>query len=221
MRDRTEIRVMVRGGEPLVERVEKVAKTLKTIELFDPFNRQHLLRIDDRMNQNFLVGSAMQYIDAGLQPFARGATLSQALVALVPRALWPDKTVYAGSMGLVSNYTGITFAYGTSVGMGQVFEFYVNFGTTGIILGFLILGAALGVVDQAARDRLENGNWLAFTLWYLPGIAFLQAGGSLIEISSGGGAAVVTALLVNRGLLWGMRGKRMTDPLGRSVVGRA
>ncbi len=61
----------------------------------------------------------------------------------IPRALWPNKPVVGGSGDLVSTYTGIRFADGTSVGIGQVLESFVNFGTRRRRRScFLIIGAA-------------------------------------------------------------------------------
>ena len=89
------------------------------------------------MNQNQLVGAAVQYLESGYAPFATGDTLIQSALAIIPRAIWPDKPVFAGSPGLVTQYTGIQFAAGTSVGVGQVLEFYINFGSPGVVGGFL------------------------------------------------------------------------------------
>ena len=61
-------------------------------------------------------------------------------MGLVPRALWPDKPAVGGGGSLVTEYTGIPFEEGTSVGAGQVLEFYVNFGIPGVLAGFAGLG---------------------------------------------------------------------------------
>ena len=49
-------------------------------------------------------------------------------------------------------YTGIRFIDGTSVGIGQMMESYVNFGSAGVASCFLILGAALTWIESI-RDR--------------------------------------------------------------------
>jgi len=130
--------------------------------------------------------------------FARGDTLWQALTALIPRALWPDKPTVAGSGSLVSEYTGIQFAAGTSVGIGQVMEFYVNFGTMGVVIGFLILGLIVTICDTCASERLGSGDLHGFVMWYMPGLSLLQVGGSLAEITSSVAASVFVAFLVNK-----------------------
>ena len=73
--------------------------------------------------------------------FAYGGTVP--LWGFVPRALWPDKPAVGGGGSLVSEYTGIPFGEGTSVGAGQVLELYVNFGIPGVLAGFTGLGFLL------------------------------------------------------------------------------
>lgn len=214
MRDRPQIREVVWGGQPYGERLKQLRTTLTTMEWFDPYNRDHLNRIDGRLNQNLFVGLAA-YRLAESKDFAYGETFLDALLALVPRALWPDKPVRAGSPGLVSRFTGLQFAEGTSVGIGHVMEFYVNFGTPGVWVGFLALGTLVTVIDTAARRRLEEGNWQGFVLWFLVGISFLQVGGSLVELAGSAGASVVAAMLVNRYLLRGSQRRLERSPRGR------
>ncbi len=99
----------------------------------------------------------------------------------------------AGSGDLVSRFTGITFAEGTAVGIGQVMELYVNFGSIGVLLGFMVIGGALGFIDQNAAWYRDRGNWSRFVLWFFPGISALQVGGSLVEVTSSAAAASVVA----------------------------
>src|ERR1700734_2977948 len=96
-------------------------------------------RVDARLNQNWLVGAAVNRLSE-TDAFAHGDTLWDAPLALIPRALWPDGPTNAGSGDLVNRYTDIKFGAGTSVGIGQVLEFYANFGTTGVMIGFALMG---------------------------------------------------------------------------------
>ncbi len=201
-RDRTAIREAVWGGGALSDRLQRVYDTVSMLEPFDPNERAHFQRVDGRLNQSLLIGSAIDYLEVNaVRDFGRGETLWQALIALVPRAIWPDKPVVAGSMTVVSDYTGRQFDRNTSVGVGHVMEFYINFGTLGVVLGFLVLGVAVTALDRAAGVRLRRGDWKGFALWFLPGLSLLQVGGSLVELTSSAGAAVIAALLVNRLLL--------------------
>jgi hypothetical protein len=215
MRDRDDIRRAVWGGQSLWDRVERVGTTLGNFEWFDPRSEQHLWRIDDRLNQNVLVGAAvnlMQYTGN----YAYGRTVGDAVLALIPRALWPEKPIAAGSGTLVSEYTGVTFGEETSVGIGQVLEFYINFGTPGVVIGFLIFGVAVSGIDAIATSHLRAQNWQGFVMWYLVGISCLQVGGSLVEVSGSAGASLVSAMLLNRWLLPRLQ-KRAGDPPPRQA----
>jgi hypothetical protein len=212
MRDRTEIRATVWGEQSFEDRFDRISKTVTTFEWFDPGNFEHLQRIDGRLNQNFLVGAAVYQLGQ-TQNFARGDTLWDALLALIPRAIWPEKPITAGSGNLVSRYTGIDFASGTSVGVGQVMEFYLNFGTPGVVIGFLIMGVLVTAFDWQAADRLARTDLHGFVLWFLPGIALLQVNGQLVEITASAAASLVVALLVNRLLDTWHAGSRKRQPL--------
>jgi hypothetical protein len=197
MRDRSAIRRVVWGGSGYEARIEQVESTLQSFEWFDPHKKEHLDRIDLRLNQNRLVGAAIAYVPSH-RDLATGETLWMALLAVVPRAVWPDKPVQAGSMDLVSQYTGIHFSRGTSVGMGMIFEFYVNFGLPGIFWGLLLIGVAVGVADQRAGAALRAGLPLEFGRWLVVGIILANVLGSLAEITASLAAAALLHLAIKR-----------------------
>ncbi|KYC36868.1 hypothetical protein WA1_45240 [Scytonema hofmannii PCC 7110] len=198
MRDRVEIRATVWGGQSGQTRIERLWQTVTTFELFDPFKQEHLEAIDARLNQNTLVGQTVNHISAGFVDYAHGGTLEQAAIAAIPRLLWPDKPVRAGSPEIVSRYTGIEFADRTSVGVGQVMEFYINFGSIGVFLGFLVYGTLLRIIDISAGQKLINGNWSGFASWFLPGLGLIQPGGSLVEVVASTSASVVLVYFLNK-----------------------
>jgi len=197
MRDRGEIRRIVWGGEGSSSRYEIILATFRNFETIDLRNQDHLELIDTRINQNGIVGQAVEYIGSQRATFAEGKTIVAAMVAPIPRLLWPGKPVMAGSGNLVTDYTGQSFAEGTSVGVGQVLEFYLNFGHGGVFLGFLTLGMVLRVVDMVAAYKLVCGNYWGFLVWFLPGLGMIQPGGSLVEVVGSTAAAAV--------LIWGLR----------------
>jgi hypothetical protein len=201
MRDRVELRASVWGGQSLEQRLGQIGQMISTFEWFDLWNNAHLHRIDDRLNQNVLLGAAVRNLEAGYVDYARGATLDQAAVALIPRIIWPDKPIRAGGSSLVTSFTGIAFASGTTVGVGQLMEFYINFGTPGVIVGFFLLGLVIAGFDRAAAMALQRGDWRTFAFWYLGGLGFLQANGALFEITASVAGGLVAAILVNRFVL--------------------
>jgi hypothetical protein len=196
MRDRNEIRAEVKVGASLSDRMATIRDTASQAELFDIYDQSHLARIEDRLDQNWLVGAAVAKLSSGAVPFAYGSTINDAALAIVPRVLWPEKTVAVGSGDLVSHFTGLAFQGETSVGIGQLMECYVNFGETGVIVGFLIIGALITVVDRFAHEKLAAGDIGSFLVWYMPGLNLLNVGGSFVDATSAAAAALVMAVLM-------------------------
>jgi hypothetical protein len=197
MRDRTDIRDVVWGGAPLADRVNRLYLTVSTIEWFDLHNPEHLARISQRLDQNAQVGAAVEYVESGLAQLAYGQTLIDGMVSLVPRAIWPSKPLVVGGAALVTKYTGIQFDPTTTVGIGNVMESYISFGTIGVTIWFMILGSLLARVDTNAARHLRRGEWPRFVQWYLPGLSLLAVNGSIVELTSSVGAAIVVTLAVN------------------------
>lgn len=216
MRDRNEIRAVVWGGAGLGDRTDRLTATISGIEWFDIHDTTHLARIDDRLNQDYLVGAAIAHLESGRVPFAKGGTLIDAVLGIIPRALWPNKPNVGGSGDIVATYTGIRFAEGTSVGVGELMEFYINFGTTGVAIGFLFIGALLVLVDRSAFGALERGDIKHFAMWYVSGLSLLQVGGSLVEVTSTAAAGLLMAVMLNQVVarLHPARGLEPTDSAG-------
>jgi hypothetical protein len=197
MKVRGDIRKAVWGQASYGERLEAAAALGSEWEWFDPERTSHLEAIELRLNQNRLVGRAVSYLDHGHAEFARGSTVYDALLALVPRVLWPDKPMFAGSGELVTRYTGIRFGQGTSVGIGHVMELYINFGNYGALFGFLVLGTLLGCLDRISARHLVAGDWKRFAIWFVPGLAFLGVGGNFAEATASAAASVAVCWLLN------------------------
>jgi hypothetical protein len=198
MRDRRDIRNVVWSGSAMSDRLAQLRNTFSDVEWFNPDDQTHLARVDARLNQDLLIGAAVVYIEGGSADLARGETFAAAVLALIPRAIWPNKPMTAGSGTIVSDYTGFTFAEDTSVGVGQVLEAYINFGEAGVVGLLLVIGALLTAIDRLAYTRLAAGEANRFVLFYLPGLSLLQIGGSLVEITSTAGAGLVVAAIINR-----------------------
>ena len=213
-RDREEIREVVWGGASLGARAQVLEASLRDFEFFSLSDPDHLSYVNQRLNQNILVGQAVRRLSV-THDFAQGSTLSESVLALVPRAVWPDKPIRAGSPEIATRYTGIRYAEGTSVGVGHVLEFYINFGTAGVFLGFITIGVILTLIDVRARRSLNASNERAFALWFLVGISFIHVGGSLVELSSSAGASLILAIVLNNVVLGRARElrSRPTEPV--------
>ncbi len=192
---RNEIRSAVWGGAGIDERLTAIGNVAGEIRSFDPNDLEQAKLLVLRLNQNFFVGAAALNIQAGRSQFLLGRTFVEAIAALVPRALWPDKPVVGGSGNLVSEATGIGFAEGTSVGIGTVMEAYINFGQAGCLALFAVLGALLRWLDLRAYRAEAAGQYRYFLTSLLPALALIQPGGSLAELTSSVLAAWIAALL--------------------------
>lgn len=196
MRDRRAIREVVWSAGSYSDRFNEVSRTFSEFEFLDLTRIEHLDRIDDRLNQNTLVGRAVEYLSTRPEEFAHGETIWEAILSPIPRALWPSKPIAAGSGDLVSRFTGMQFDKDTTVGIGHVLEWYVNFGSTGVFLGSLFVGLVLGFIDRVAIGHLDHGNWAKFSVWYLSSLSLLQLGGSLVEAVAGAAGGMLVGLVI-------------------------
>jgi len=191
--NRDDIREAVWGGGTMAERVDATLGIVRDFEWFDPSNEVHLYALDQRLNQNYFVGLAATRIAQGQVEFLHGRSLWEGLESLVPRALWPDKPVSAGSPEIVAEMTGLQLSESTSFGVGNVMEFQINFGIVGVIGGFLLLGFLLGWLDRAAALAERAGDLGQTLVYFLPAVALIQPNGSIVELVSGGAAAWLIA----------------------------
>ena len=195
-RDRNDYRAAAwQEGASLGQRAERVMNTFTNFEFVDLDNPKHRANIDARLNQNELVGAAEAHIASGRADYANGETFWVALVAPIPRILWPDKPVFGGSGDTVANYTGYSFADGTSVGLGQVLEFFINFGWTGVFWCYVLYGAICRRLDMHAGFALRAGRFRSFLIFFMPGVTLMQSGGALAEVVGSAAGAFVAALL--------------------------
>lgn len=194
---RGSIRDSVWGGEDTSIVFEKVITMLANFELFELSNQDHLRNVDLRLNQNALVGAAIRNTPS-MVPFRNGETIYSAVISIIPRAIWPDKPEVGGSGNYVAEHTLTTFGAGTSVGMGQVLEFFINFGMPCIVIGFIILGVALRGLDIRLAETLRANDFKGIIMIFLSGAGLLQAGGSLNELFASTAAGILCSLAIWR-----------------------
>ena len=198
MSGRDQLREVVWRGAGIMERVQVMGERLTKAELFNPLNNKHLHAVDGRLNQNALVGKSMVFMRSNNKEFANGRTLYIAAVAWIPRIVWPGKPAFGGSGSLVSEFTGMMYASGTSVGIGQVMEFYANFGQLGVFGGFAALGLVLRYIDRRAAAALRNAEYWEYTRFHLMGICALQPGGLMAEVVASSAAGWVLILVIKQ-----------------------
>ena len=175
------------------DRLSHITDSFQHFEWLDLSNFRHRKAIDLRLNQNEFIGIAVERLELGAVEYAYGDTVGKVAMGLIPRVLWPDKPVTGGGGTVVHDFTGLDLAEGTSFGAGQVFEFYVNFGSLGVIGGFLLYGWLIGRMDLSVIKYLRQGDQRRFLLWFLPALPLLSSGGNLLEIVVGTVSAAITA----------------------------
>lgn len=197
---RTDIRSAVWGGEAYAARFKAVLDAAEGFEWFTPDNQTHVASVNGRMNQNVLVGAAVERLEMGHVEFANGQTVIDALLAVIPRIVWPDKPMKAGSGNIVSDFTGITFGANTSVGVGPVLEFYLNFGQWGMLLGGVLFGFYVGQCDARAGAALSQGDGWRCARWFLLGMPVILPLASLAEVVMSVASTVVMIVGIEQGL---------------------
>lgn len=191
MREREEIREQVWGGNRIEKRIEKIRKIADNFEWLDLKDEKHIERIDGRLNQNSLVGKTVERIESGAIVPVQGLTLWWAVQSLVPRIIWWSKMVRAGSMEAAGYFTGDVYAKGTSVGLGQVMEFYGNFKRTGVVICMFLLGWLVAIWDIRGGQALRKGDWRGYSYYFILLVPLMTPGGSAVELFSGTAAAAV------------------------------
>ena len=196
---RAQIRDSVWGSEAFEKRIDVVTENAQNKwEFFNWADNSQLDKIDGRLNQNYLLGAAVSELEVGHVKFAEGETLENMLFAMIPRIIWTNKPFYAGSGMLVTRFTGIEFDASTSVGIGHVMELYVNYGKPGVVIGFMLIGMLLTVLDIAAAEYLHVGRLEPFLLCFVAGTTFLTRGGVLAVKPPAFIGSMALTLLVTR-----------------------
>jgi putative effector of murein hydrolase LrgA (UPF0299 family) len=190
---RTEFRAVAWSGASFADRVDAATLMFSNFQWFDPTDEVQLHYLDERLNQNLFVGLAARRIEQEQVDYLYGRSIWEGVLALVPRILWPEKPVYGGSPKIVTEMTGLHLNQETSWGVGNVMEFQINFGLPGVIIGFLILGFALGWLDYKAAIADARGDLNKLMLFFLVAVALIQPNGSMVELAGGSAAAVVAA----------------------------
>ena len=190
---RDEIRQEVWGGASMSRRADAVLKIFTDFTWLETTNPDQLMAMHQRLNQNYFVGLAADRIERGEVDYLYGRSVWEGVLALVPRAIWPDKPVFGGSPKIVREMTGLPLDENTSWGVGNVMEFHINFGITGLVVGFLLLGWILGALDRKAAELERSGDLGRVFFYFLPGVALIQPLGSMVELTGGAAAALVAA----------------------------
>ena len=154
-----------------------------------------------------------------LIPYQYGSTYSYFTVALIPRALWPDKPQAGGT----NSYFAVTYGIATeelvkvtTFGVSLIGEGYINFGTLGVVLIMALQGGTLALLQHAFGSQKSGAGgqavFLAFFVFFLNGV------GTSAEILFGN---IVQNLLVSCVLIFWVRAKPSAGRLARARLAGA
>lgn len=184
----------------LWERLYYTLSQLGEVKWLNPFDFSSLDWLNMRLNQSWWIGEMIQWHDRfpSLREF--GGTLYPAIFSWVPRFIWTSKPELGGST-FVSRHTGLDLAEHATFLGGQVFEGYVNFGYLGVFGLMIIYGAVIRRIDLAAHKSLQHGRYRSFALFFIAGIAMLQALQDFFFIVN----TAVTSVIILWGILYILR----------------
>lgn len=192
----------IRGAESLGDRIEALGAMVEIVEPFSVNRIDHVSQVASRLDHLTFLGLADRGFESGRVEAGRGQTFKDALLSLVPRALWPDKPNVAGSGNIVADYTGLKFAEGTSVGATLPFEVFVNFREGGVVLIFLVVGWLISRADSRLVALADHGDvGRAVTTAFVGGSVILATAWSLVEMFM----SLLLAFCVSRALEWWSR----------------
>jgi hypothetical protein len=167
------IRSVVWEGGSSDRAAEAMIGAVKQYDIGTSFAFDTLANLDARLNQNIFVGLAIEKLQRLPDTYENGQTIMLALLGWVPRPLWPGKPERGGSE-FMAKHTGLEFSAGTTFGVGAIYEFYVNFGYSGVFCGFLVLGGVVRLFDIFAARNLLRFKTAEFAQFQLAGIALLD-----------------------------------------------
>jgi hypothetical protein len=193
MEVRDDMRQVLWNNETTLEdRFALVSHEASLVGLFNPFDVQQLNWVNTRLNQSIFIGKAISWLNSFPVFYRNGETVFDALFAWVPRLFWPDKPE-AGGNSFASFYTNTRFQEDTAIGVGPVFEFYVNYGYSAVFFGSLAFGALIRLIDRQCARALRRGDWYSFCRLYFVGLPMIDPTGMLFFIVGSMAAAWVLA----------------------------
>lgn len=151
------------------------------------------------------------------EPFAMGETYWLTIISVVPRAVWPDKPLIMGGSKTVTRFSGIQFGATTSVAMNYMFEMYVNFGYTGVVLGMTLLGLFLAKMESLCYT-IGIRNILFEVLTIHLGWVICIFSDKIYEAVGTSLSAIVLILIVYHIAIWAMKRSKFARHI-RSLLG--
>lgn len=110
--------------------------------------------------------------------FYNGQTYAYFAYAWIPRLLWPDKPAVGANEQIDVDYMLKQSDSGTTIGIGQLPEAYINFGLIGIVMVMAIQGFIFALLDSSLNGSRSDGGraiYLSVMVYFLNGIGSAAA----------------------------------------------
>lgn len=113
---------------------------------------------------------AMQYVPASRAHELGAQTWDAVSHVLMPRILFPDKPPLPNDTYVTVQYTGLSFSAAelTSISIGWLGEFYIDFGVVGALIVTIMLGALIGRLYSMLLTQLRQPALLSSGLAIMP-----------------------------------------------------
>jgi hypothetical protein len=138
----------------------------------DPFNQSEgVVRTVGRLNQGWHLGMVLRWVPSH-ESFSNGEDfLGDVGAAILPRFFFPNKKM-GGSQDKFYKYTGRKLTKTTSMTIGVLGDFYINFGREGSFLALFIFGAVVSrlvyfFIRKYVLPDPINVIWIPFLFSYL------------------------------------------------------
>lgn len=128
------------------------------------------------------------WLDGLVQPLSQ---FFGSIFFFVPRAIWPDKPIDTGI--LLAQYRGYEFQ---NLSAPAWAEMLVNGGVLGVVIGFLILGAVLRLLDSKIAPAFRSGGWLTLVGAIFPVYLMILLRGSLLQATGSLVVAIACVIFV-------------------------
>jgi hypothetical protein len=154
------------------------AETFTAAFSTDLKNNESLIQTMHRLNQGWQTSKVYQHVP-GQVDFENGKEfINDIMSSFLPRFLWENKRVVNDYLRF-RYYTGYPLNKGTSMSLGVIGDFYLNFGKTGTVLAMFLFGYFIAWVKRYFVVNFVHSNpinliWIPFIFSYLirPGNEF-------------------------------------------------
>jgi hypothetical protein len=183
---------------PAIMRGEVSGSPTKKVKAFVSTLKQAVLDLETRAACEAFVArlsSGLGYFSHVLErvpdvvPYEKGHLVLRALTHTVtPRFLFPNKPNLGGDSWLVQKYAGIRVAgdkKGTSVGLGYMAEFYIDFGIPGMFVPIFLYGTLIGLAYQAVRFVSPSSHFFSSAVTVIFLQHFLSYEGEIAKLVGG------------------------------------